>query len=86
MQTNLGPTRTEIDFADHIEAVIAKAPKDGWIFISDQLNTHKSETLVRLVAKHYDLTIKLGDWTLDKSRDSKNMNCPKKGMMTWLIT
>lgn len=40
----LGPTRTEADFAEHIQAVIATAPKDDWLFIADQLNTHKSET------------------------------------------
>jgi len=27
----------------------------------DQLNTHKSETLVRLVARHCNLTVELGD-------------------------
>ncbi len=46
----LGETRTEEDFAGHIEATVRIAPEDKWIFISDQLNTHKSETLVRLVA------------------------------------
>ncbi len=49
------------DFAQHIKAVIATAPKDGWIFIADQLNTHKSETLVRLVAAECDLNLELGE-------------------------
>lgn len=49
---SVGPTRTEKDFADHIESVIATDPKAQWVFIVDQLNTHKSETLVRLVARH----------------------------------
>ena len=45
------PTRTEEDFAKHIEAVI-KTDKNGkFVFITDNLNTHKSETLVRLVAQ-----------------------------------
>ena len=57
----LGPTRTEADFAEHIKAVIATAPKDDWIFIADQLNTHKSETLVRLVAAQCDLNLELGE-------------------------
>ena len=57
----LGPTRTEADFAEHIKVVIATAPKDDWIFIADQLNTHKSETLVRLVAAHCDLNLELGE-------------------------
>jgi len=46
----LGDTRTEEDFCKHIEATVRIAPEDKWIFINDQLNTHKSETLVRLVA------------------------------------
>ncbi len=56
----IGPTRTEIDFATHIENVIKTNPKDIWIFIVDQLNTHKSESLVRLVAKHCALKDDLG--------------------------
>jgi transposase len=47
----LNPTRTEQDFATAIETQINFAPDDKWIFISDGLNTHKSETLVRLVAR-----------------------------------
>ena len=58
--SSVGPTRTEEDFARHIEAVIALDPKAGWIFVVDQLNTHKSETLVKLVARHCDLGIALG--------------------------
>ena len=57
----LGPTRTERDFAQHIEAVIETDPRAGWTFILDQLNTHKSETLVRLVARHCDITVELGE-------------------------
>ena len=45
------PTRTEEDFAQHIENVINRNPLHRHIFIVDNLNTHKSETLVRLVAK-----------------------------------
>ena len=47
---SVGPTRTEVDFAAHIEGVVLTAPDDSWIFVCDQLNTHKSEALVRLVA------------------------------------
>jgi transposase len=57
---SIGPTRTEIDFATHIENVLKTNPKDIWIFIVDQLNTHKSESLVRLVAKHCELKDDLG--------------------------
>lgn len=47
---SVGPTRTEADFATHIEGVVETARYDSWIFVCDQLNTHKSEALVRLVA------------------------------------
>jgi len=43
-------TRTEDDFANHIQNTINTDPDGTWIFIVDQLNTHKSESLVRLVA------------------------------------
>jgi transposase len=45
------PTRTEEDFAQHIENVIKYNANGIHIFISDNLNTHKSEALVRLVAE-----------------------------------
>jgi transposase len=45
------PTRTEEDFASHIESVISLSPEDKHIFIADNLNTHMSESLVRLVAR-----------------------------------
>ena len=48
--SSVGPTRTEADFAAHVEGVVATARDDSWIFVCDQLNTHKSEALVRLVA------------------------------------
>lgn len=57
----IGPTRQEIDFAQQLEAVIATDPLAGWIFMADQLNTHKSESLVRLVARHGNLSLKLGE-------------------------
>ena len=58
---SLGPTRTEIDFATHIEHTIAQDPTADWTFILDQLNTHQSETLVKLVAKLCELTDDLGE-------------------------
>ena len=56
----IGPTRTEDDYVKHIAQTIATAPEDQWIFITDQLNTHKSESLVRLVANQCDLKMDLG--------------------------
>jgi hypothetical protein len=53
-------TRNEFDFANHIANVIETDPEAGWIVILDQLNTHKSTSLVRLVAACCDLEIDLG--------------------------
>jgi DDE superfamily endonuclease len=47
----IGPSRTEEDFAAHIARTIATDPEAPWLFIVDQLNIHKSEALVRLVAR-----------------------------------
>lgn len=47
---SIGPTRTEADFADHIQATVQTDPEASWVFIVDQLNTHRSESLVRFVA------------------------------------
>lgn len=45
-------TRTELDFAEHIKKTVEDKPQArGWWFIVDQLNTHQSESLVRLVAE-----------------------------------
>jgi len=45
------PTRKEEDYLAHIEAVISLNSNDKHIFINDNLNTHMSESLVRLVAR-----------------------------------
>ncbi len=57
---SLGPTRTEADFAAHIIQTIALDPAASWTFVVDQLNTHKSETLVKLVADYCDIKVDLG--------------------------
>lgn len=48
---SIGPTRTERDFVDHIAQAVTIHPEKEWIFIVDQLNTHKSEGVVRFVAQ-----------------------------------
>jgi putative transposase len=56
-----GPTRTEADFLAHVQAVIASDPlAQRWHFVADNLNTHCSESLVRLVAAESGLDIELG--------------------------
>ena len=57
---SVGPTRTEEDFATHIEHTIDTDREGEWIFIVDQLNTHRSESLVRLVARLCDIKEDLG--------------------------
>ena len=60
IKASVGPTRTESDFEKHIEAMIQQEPEGEWIIICDQLNTHRSESLVRLVARHCGITNDLG--------------------------
>lgn len=58
----LGPTRTEADFVEHIAQTIATDPEaTRWHFVVDNLNTHQSESLVRLVAEGCDLQEDLGE-------------------------
>lgn len=53
IQFRIGETRNEEDFAQHIRKTIEVDPNphQSWIFIADQLNTHKSVSLVKLVAQ-----------------------------------
>jgi len=57
---SLGPTRTEADFAAHVKQTVETDPDASWIFLVDQLNTHKSETLVHLVASLCGIEEELG--------------------------
>jgi transposase len=56
----IGPTRTEADFAGHIERTVATDPGASWIFVVDNLNIHGSETLVRVVATACGIDESLG--------------------------
>jgi putative transposase len=59
--SSLGPTRTEEDFATHIARTVASDPEaTRWHFVTDNLNIHQSESLVRLVAAHDRLKDDLG--------------------------
>jgi len=56
-----GPTRTEEDVAAHIARTVDTDPAaPAWHFVVDNLNTHQSETLVRLVARRCGITADLG--------------------------
>jgi transposase len=56
----IGPTRTEADFASHIEQTVALDPEASWLFVVDNLNIHGSESLVKLVAQACGITTGLG--------------------------
>lgn len=58
---SLGPRRTEADFVTHIAQTIDTDPEAVWLFVTDQLNTHQSESLVRLVAERCGLPDALGE-------------------------
>jgi len=54
-------TRNEQDFLAHIQGRVTAEPQTTqWHFVSDNLNIHVSESLVRYVAEESDLDIDLG--------------------------
>lgn len=54
-------TRTEVDFLEHAQLVVASDPLvRRWHFVSDNLDIHRSASLVRWVAQESDLDIDLG--------------------------
>jgi DDE superfamily endonuclease len=56
-----GPTRTEADFLAHVRGVIATDPgATRWHFVADNLDIHRSESLVRWVAAESGLEVELG--------------------------
>jgi putative transposase len=56
-----GKTRNEKDFVEHIKRRVDSEPlTTQWHFVSDNLNIHLSESLVRYVAEESDLNIDLG--------------------------
>lgn len=47
----LQQTRNNDDFADFIEQMLSSDPDGQWVLVLDNLNTHSSEALVRLIAR-----------------------------------
>lgn len=58
--SSIGESRTEADFVVHIAQTLQQDPPGEWIFLVDHLNIHKSEGLVRLVAKVCQIERDLG--------------------------
>jgi len=57
---SLLPTRTSEDFLNFIIDRVETDPKGQWIFIMDQLNTHKSPEMVKWIARQCGITNALG--------------------------
>jgi transposase len=59
---SMGPTRTEEDFVAHLKQTVAcDSEATRWHFVTDNLNTHQSESLVRFVAAHDGIEEDLGE-------------------------
>jgi len=57
----VGDTRTESDYLNHVQQLLATDPKASkWHLVMDCLNIHQSESLVRLVAQTEGLAMDLG--------------------------
>ena len=57
----VGDTRTEADYGRFLNQLIESQPADTqWAFIMDNLNTHKSETVVKIIAQHCRIDQDLG--------------------------
>ncbi len=70
-----GPTRTEADFLAHVQAVTASDGKvQRWHFVADNLDTHRSASLVHWVARESGLDLDLGKkgkWGILKNRHTR---------------
>lgn len=61
VKATVGDRRTETDYLDHVQQLIATDPKAvKWHLVMDCLNIHQSESLVRWVAQIEGLEIDLG--------------------------
>ena len=62
VSSRIGARRTEQDFTAFLETLIASEPaQTKWQIVADNLNTHLSESVVRLVAKTAGLDQDLGE-------------------------
>ena len=60
--STVGDSRTEDDFAAFLDGFLGSvAPEMRWRIVCDNLNTHLSESVVRLVARHCGINDDLGE-------------------------
>jgi hypothetical protein len=57
----IGDTRTEADFVSFLDNLFASAPTARWKVVCDNLNTHMSEGVTRLVADFCGINDDLGE-------------------------
>jgi transposase len=57
IESTVQPTRNEKDYEIHIQNIINQAPEAERIMIMDQLNTHMSESMVKLIAANCGIPI-----------------------------
>lgn len=61
VEATVGDRRTETDYLNHVQQLIATDPKaTQWHLVMDCLNIHQSESLVRFVAQVEGLEVDLG--------------------------
>lgn len=74
ISATIADTRTEADFVEHIERLIQSDPLADFVILCDQLNTHKSESLVRFIAQTLGDVQVLGEkgkWGILKSMQTR---------------
>ena len=80
-ETHLGPTRTEEDFLIFCQKITKVTSKeDEIIFLADQLNIHKSASLVKWIAQEIDFKGYLGE--KGKKGILKNMESRRRFLET----
>jgi len=57
---SIGETRNEEDYLKHVKSIVTTEPKATHVIVCDQLNTHKSASLVEWVAKQIGYEGNLG--------------------------
>jgi hypothetical protein len=78
----LSPTRTSDDFVGHLKNTLTLDPDGEWIFVLDQLNTHKSEALVRFVAEKIGYKEDLGIARKKGVLENMNTRCVFQSIRT----